>query len=553
MAKHYQPRKSFLSLLILTGLLATGVAVGASTSPKLAIDLRGGTEVILAPIAPGGKAVSKDQLDQTVRIIRQRVDGFGVAESEVTTQGSGASAKIVVRIPGTTSGEVVNDLKNTAKLNFRQVLDLGPGVYAPPPTSTPQASIVPGQGSASTQPSTSAKPSVTATPKATKTTKASPRPTVPASWLVPPIQFTNPNDIRAKKTFEALDCSKFKSSENGSTDDEKKYLITCDKTKQVKYVLAPAELSGQDIKDAQAGVPEQGAGGYQVQLTLTTKGAVKFAKVTQQLAKESEPKNQFGIVLDGIVMSAPRVNEAILGGSAVITGDFTADTAKILAQELKFGALPITLKVDENTQISPTLGNDQLRAGILAGAFGLLIVILYLFLYYRVLGLVAVVSLLVATLLTYLSFVLLGNQIGFTLSLPGVAGAIVAIGITADSFVVYFERIRDELREGKRLRTAVDQGWSRARRTILAADFVSLLAAFILYFLSIGSVRGFAFTLGLTTIIDIVVAFWFTRPLVYKLAETKFMNSGTAMTGVSPERLGAPVRVESSEDVEVNA
>ena len=534
--------------------MAVGVVVGDSTAPKLAIDLRGGTEVILAPIAPNGTTITKDQLDQTVRIIRQRVDGFGVAESEVTTQGSGSSAKIVVRIPGTTSGQVVNDLKNTAKLNFRQVIEVGPGVYAPPPTATPQASIAPG-GSSSSKPAGNSSASATTKPstKPTATPKASPRPTVPASWLVAPIQFSNLKDPRVKKTFAALDCSTFKSSENGSTDDEKKYLITCDKTKQIKYILAPAELSGSDIKNAQAGVPQQGAGGYEVQLTLTTKGAVKFAKTTQKLSKESEPQNQFGIVLDGIVMSAPRVNEPILGGNAVITGDFNAETAKILAQELKFGALPITLKVDENTQISPTLGNDQLRAGMLAGAFGLLIVIIYLFLYYRVLGLVAVVSLLVATVLTYLSFVLLGNQIGFTLSLPGVAGAIVAIGITADSFVVYFERIRDELREGKRLRTAVDQGWNRARRTILAADFVSLLAAFILYFLSIGSVRGFAFTLGLTTIIDIIVAFWFTRPLVYKLANTEFMNSGSAMTGVSPERLGAPTRIESNEDAEVNA
>ena len=543
MAKHYQPRKSFISLLILTGLLVAGVVVGSSNAPKLAIDLRGGTEVILAPVAPDGKAVSKDQLDQTVRIIRQRVDGFGVAESEVTTQGSGASAKIVVRIPGVTSGQVVDDLKNTAKLNFRQVLEIGPGVYAPPPSATPQATIGSGQSSSKATPS--------ATPKVTKTPKASPRPSVPASWLVPPIQFTNPKDPRALKTFDALDCSKFGASSNGKTDDETKYLITCDKTKQVKYVLAPAEVSGDDIKNAQAGVPEQGAGGYQVELTFTTKGAVKFAKTTQRLSKESEPKNQFGIVLDGIVMSAPRVNEAILGGNAVITGDFNAETAKILAQELKFGALPITLTVDEKSQISPTLGNDQLQAGLLAGGFGLLIVILYLFFYYRVLGLVAVASLLVATALTYLSFILLGNQIGFTLSLAGVAGAIVAIGITADSFVVYFERIRDELREGKRLRSAVDHGWSRARRTILAADFVSFLAAIILYFLSVGSVRGFAFTLGLTTLIDIVVAFLFTRPLVHILADTKFMNRGSAMTGVSPERLGAPIRMESAETEEV--
>ncbi|MCX6404971.1 MAG: protein translocase subunit SecD, partial [Actinobacteria bacterium] len=431
MAKHYQPRKSLLALAIITVLLVVGAyAAGDSKAPKLGLDLRGGTQVILAPVGDGGKPVTSDQLSQTVRIIRQRVDGFGVAESSVTTQGSGANAKIVVSIPGVTSSEVVDQLKNTAKLNFRQVLAVAPG--------TP-ASIEP------TKPGKKPKPA----------------PKVPASWLVPPIQTSNPNDPRFVKTFQALDCAKFGASKNGTTDNESQYLITCDKEQAAKYLLAPAELSGTDIQDASAGIPEQGAGGYEISLTLTTSGASKFAETTKRLAKEKEPMNQFGIVLDGIVMSAPRVNEAILGGKAVITGSFTAETSKILAQELKFGALPVTLKVDEKSQISPTLGNDQLHAALLAGMFGLLLVILYLVLYYRALGLVAVASLIFAAVLLYLSFILLGNQIGFTLTLAGTAGAIVAIGITADSFVVYFERLRDELREGKRLRSAVDHGWSR--------------------------------------------------------------------------------------------
>ena len=526
MAKHYQPRKSLLALAIITVLLGVGAFVaGDSNTPKLGLDLRGGTQVILAPVGDGGKPVTSDQLAQTVRIIRQRVDGFGVAESSVTTQGSGANAKIVVSIPGVTSSEVVDQLKNTAKLNFRQVLAVAPGTNQPAPT--PSISLSPG-----------------ATAKPVKTPKATPAPTVPASWLVPPIQFTSPKDPRFAKTFEALDCAKFGTSKNGTTDDETKYLITCDKEHAAKYVLAPAELSGTDIQNASAGVPQQGAGGYEIQLTLTTSGASKFAETTKRLAKEKSPMNQFGIVLDGIVMSAPRVNEAILGGNAVITGSFTAETSKILAQELKFGALPVTLTVDEKSQVSPTLGNDQLHAALLAGMFGLLLVILYLVLYYRALGLVAVASLIIAAVLLYLSFILLGNQIGFTLTLAGTAGAIVAIGITADSFVVYFERLRDELREGKRLRSAVDHGWTRARRTILAADFVSFLAAVILYFLSVGSVRGFAFTLGLTTVIDVFVAFLFTRPLVSVLANSPWMNKGSAMSGVSPQRLGAPVQTE---------
>ena len=277
---------------------------------------------------------------------------------------------------------------------------------------------------------------------------------------------------------------------------------------------------------------------------MTSEGAKKFADSTTALSAQEAPNDQFAIVLDGVVISAPSVNEAILGGSAVISGSFTADEARGLAQVLKYGALPVSLDVDEVQQISPTLGNDQLHAGLLAGGFGLLLVIIYLLLYYRALGVIAVVSLFAAAIMTYLTFILLGRGIGFTLTLSGIAGAIVAIGITADSFVIYFERIRDEIREGKRLRVAVDQGWTRARRTILAADFVSLLAAAILYYLSVGSVRGFAFTLGLITFVDIAVAFMFTRSLVTKLGNSKWMNSGSAWTGVSPERLGVTKSVQ---------
>jgi preprotein translocase subunit SecD len=328
-------------------------------------------------------------------------------------------------------------------------------------------------------------------------------------------------------------------------DDETQNLITCQEDGSYKYVLAPASLSGTDIQNAVAGLPSQGAGGWQVDLTMTTEGAKKFADTTTQLATQQAPQNQFAIVLDGLVVSAPAVNEPILGGSATISGSFTAEEAKALAQVLKYGALPLTLDIDEVSQISPTLGNDQLHAGVLAGAFGLLLVVLYLILYYRALGLVAVGSLVIAAAGLYLTVVVLGHEIKFTMTLAGIAGAIVAIGITADSFVIYFERIRDELREGKRLKSAVEAGWNRARRTILAADFVSLLAAIVLYYLSVGSVRGFAFTLGLTTLIDILVAFYFTHPLVVKVANSKWMNAGSALTGVSPKRLG--VKTTSAE------
>lgn len=512
MATHYRPTRSLLVFgLVLIGLGVWAFTGGQSTSPRLGLDLRGGTQIILSPKSASGE-VTADQIAQSVSIIRQRVDGFGVAEAEVTTQGQGNTAKIIVTLPGTTDRSVVDELKSTAKLTFRQVITYDYGSPVPVASGTPSASSTP-----------------------------SVKPTVDPAGLIPPVQSAALDEAFAAK-FEALDCSNSAILAGGGMDDETQYLITCKEDGSYKYVLAPAALLGTDIDNAIAGLPQQGAGGWQVDLTMTADGAKKFADVTTQLATQQSPQNQFGIVLDGLVVSDPAVNEAILGGSATISGSFTVEQAKALAQVLKYGALPLTLNVDEVSQISPTLGNDQLRAGVLAGAFGLLLVVLYLTFYYRALGLVAVASLGMAAGALYLLVVVLGNEIKFTMTLAGIAGAIVAIGITADSFVIYFERIRDELREGKRLRTAVDVGWERARRTILAADFVSLLAAVVLYYLSVGSVRGFAFTLGLTTVIDIVVAFYFTRPLVVNFAKSKWLNQGSALTGVSPTRLGVSAK-----------
>ncbi|MCX6416935.1 MAG: protein translocase subunit SecD [Actinobacteria bacterium] len=530
MAQHYRPGRSLLIFTVgLIGLMIWTFLPGERHTPKLGLDLRGGTQVILSPSVAAGETLTQDQLNQTVAIIRQRVDGFGVAESEVTIQGTGNGAKIIVTIPGETSRTVVDQLKTTAQLNFRPVLAIDFG--------SPQASASP-TPSVSDSASPSASPSGSATPATSTSTTPSPTPSVSVApeLLVPPIQSPDGAGDFADR-FAALNCAE-SDILNGSTDDPAQYLISCEKDGSVKYALAPADLVGTDIESATAGLPQQGAGGWQVDLQMTTDGAKKFADSTTKLSALESPNDQFAIVLDGVVISAPSVNEPILGGSAVISGSFTADEARALAQVLKYGALPVALDVDEVQQISPTLGNDQLRAGLIAGGFGLLLVVIYLLLYYRALGVIAVISLVAAAIMTYLVFVILGRGIGFTLTLSGVAGAIVAIGITADSFIIYFERIRDEIREGKRLRVAIDQGWIRARRTILAADFVSLLSAAILYYLSVGSVRGFAFTLGLITFVDIAVAFLFTRSLVTKLGNSKWMNSGSAWTGVSPTRLG---------------
>jgi preprotein translocase subunit SecD len=532
-AQHYRPGRSLLIFILgLIGLMIWTFLPGGSYTPKLGLDLRGGTQVILSPSVAVGETLSQDQLNQTVAIIRQRVDGFGVAESEVTIQGTGNGAKIIVTIPGETSRTVVDQLKTTAQLNFRPVLAIDFG--------SPQTSADPSP-SASESVNPSVTPTDNETPAATETPESSPAPTVSVApeLLVPPIQSPDGSGDFADR-FAALDCVESEIL-NGSTDDPKQYLVSCEQDASVKYALAPADLVGTDIESATAGLPQTGGGGWQVELTMTSEGAKKFAGSTTKLSALESPNDQFAIVLDGVVISAPSVNEPIIGGSAVISGSFTADEARALAQVLKYGALPVGLEVDEVQQISATLGSDQLRAGLIAGGFGLLLVITYLLLYYRALGIIAVVGLMVAALMTFFLFVILSRQIGFTLTLSGVAGAIVAIGITADSFIIYFERIRDEIREGKRLRVAIDQGWTRARRTILAADFVSLLSAAILYYLSVGSVRGFAFTLGLITFVDLAVAFLFTRSLVTKLGNSKWMNAGSAWTGVSPARHGVVV------------
>ncbi|MFN8167221.1 MAG: protein translocase subunit SecD [Candidatus Nanopelagicales bacterium] len=549
--------------LAVLGLIIVALGVwtfwpGQTHTPKLGLDLRGGTQVILTPTSSTtGAEVTDDQLKQAVEIIRQRVDGFGVAESEVTTQGSGNNASIIVSIPGVTNQAVLDSLATTAKLDFRPVINIDYGAPQPAPTASPSASGSPSpsaSGSKSPSPSASASGNGAAVTgglaPAAGTASPSPTPTPSPSGSTgaadpnqPPIQAAA-NDAKLQAAFTALDCSKAGATKGGPADP-KLYIATCSTDGQLKYLLDPAAVQGTEIASAQAGLAQNGTG-WEVQLTFTPTGSTQFAEVTGKLAQQQPPQNQFAITLDGLVQSAPSVSQAIIGGSAVITGSFSAEEAKALANVLKYGSLPVSLEVSSVEQLSPTLGDDQLRAGLIAGALGLLLVIIYLVAYYRALGLVAVASLLVAAVITYELFVILGRQLGFTLSLAGVAGAIVAIGITADSFVVYFERIRDEIREGRSLRAAGDQGWIRARRTILAADFVSLLAAVVLYFLSVGSVRGFAFTLGLTTLVDVAVAFLFTRPLVSLLMRTSWFTSGKPWTGLSPDRLGVkPAVVET--------
>jgi preprotein translocase subunit SecD len=279
-----------------------------------------------------------------------------------------------------------------------------------------------------------------------------------------------------------------------------------------------------------------------VDLDFTDEGAAKFLASTQALSAQTFPNNAFAIVLDSRVVSYPTVEEPIPGGRATISGQFSQADAQALATVLNYGALPLTFETSDVSTLTPTLGSNQLKGGLLAGAIGLGLVLLYSLFYYRGLGLVVMASLVIAGLISYAAIVLLGVAIGFTLTIAGIAGIIVAIGITADSFVVFFERIRDEIRDGRSVRMSVETGWVRARRTVLASDTVSLLASFFLYVFSVANVRGFAFTLGLTTLVDLVVVFLFTKPLVTVLARSRFFGAGHAWSGLDPRRLGAPSR-----------
>jgi len=537
-----RPWRSLILLLLVTaGLTAWAFWPGQPNTPRLGLDLQGGTQVTLVPkTVDGGEDVTAEQLSQAVEIIRQRVDGVGVAESEVTTQGSGGSSAIVVSVPGENRQGLEQQLAQTALLDFRPVVlqeaSIPGGI--PDPATEPEVAPAPEASPASAPKKTPKRgSSVPLEPTPTPVPASDPAaPTDPAD-VRPPIQSPTNNSF-LQQAFQSLDCSIPENYQGGTPDKTDEWLVTCANDGSAKYLLEPAFIKGTQVTDAQAQLPEQGAGGWQVNLTFDTDGAKALADVSTRIVNLPPPQNQFGIVLDGLVQSAPFFQEPILGGTASISGNFTNQEAKDLANVLKYGALPVNLTVAEVTSVSPTLGADQLKAGLLAGGLGLILVAVYLFFYYRVLGLVAISSLLVAALLTYNIFVVLSRTVGLALTLAGVAGAIVAIGITADSFVVYFERIRDDVREGKSLRVACETGWSKARNTLLAADFVSLLAAAILYFISIGNVRGFALVLGLTTIIDVAVAFLFTRPLVAILARNQWFTRGGPLTGVSPERLG---------------
>jgi len=427
-----------------------------------------------------------------------------------------------------------------------------PANAALPPALTQEDPTTPA-GTATTPPGAATTPADTATTPAGAATTPADTATIPAGTNTtgtPTTKPTSASDLawvtpELQQQFTSLDCSK-PDAVNAFVDDPAQPLATCSDDRQQKYLLGPVEVDGTDIADAtsgyQTGPNGQPTNVVEVSLKFTGPGAQKFGDVTTRLLGLQGAQNQFAIVLDKLVISAPTTRAAITNGQASITGSFTIDSARALAQQLKFGALPMSFSLQTQDDISPTLGKEQLKLGLLAGFFGLLLVVGYSLLQYRLLGLVTVASLVVAGILTYGILTFLGWSYNFRLTLAGVTGVIVAIGVTADSFIVYFERIRDEVREGRPLVAAVEAGWRRARRTILAADAVNFLAAAVLYLLASSNVRGFAFTLGVTTLIDLAVVILFTHPVVALLAHTRFFGGGHPLSGLDPERLGAKPR-----------
>lgn len=508
-----------------------------SATPKLGIDLQGGTRVTLTARTPDGSKPSQDSLKQAQEIIETRVNGLGVSGSEVIIDGD----NLVITVPGDDSSQA-RSLGQTARLFIRPVITSGPALNAaaqsqapaPAPSAVPPApsETAPAAPPAAPQPQSRPFPEqdpVTTTPAAPSTPAAPTTPAPPNQGDLSPADQAAKDIAEAKATRQsadqtvqqaamaAMDCSKPDPLQGN--DDPTFPLVACSTEGTEVYLLAPSIIDGQEIADASSGFDSQQSR-HVVSLQFKSAASDTWAKFTSEnLGKQA------AFTLDSKVVSAPVIQGATPAGSATqITGKFTAPEAKALANTLKYGSLPLSFSSSEAETVSATLGLSSLHAGLLAGAVGLIAVLLYCLLYYRALGLVTALSLVLSGIMVFGILVLLGRYISFTLDLAGIAGLIIGIGMTADSFVVFFERIKDEMREGRSFRSAVPRGWARARRTILSGNAVSFIAAAVLYVLAVGQVRGFAFTLGLTTILDVVVVFLVTSPLVLLASRSTFWS-----------------------------
>jgi preprotein translocase subunit SecD len=473
-------RRYVIPLLVVFTLVAAvwGVIALQHITPRLGLDLRGGSSVTFAPTNPKGGAPTSEQLDTTVDIIRNRVNSKGVAESEVNLEGG----NIVVSIPDVANpDEVIAAVGTTAQLQFRPVKDV---VAA--------------------------------------------------------------NDPRYKQPpFAAVDCGKPATYQN-KDDPDADNVVLCAREQPgqlqptadaPKVLMGKVALGGTDIASAKAQLATTGQGGvttgqWETLLNFNGRGGDRFKKLTGDAAcnPDGDPKKEIAITLDAVVINHPPVASDVqchqgISPPGVITGQSQAE-AENLAPLISSGALPLKLEIQSRTTVSATLGADSLRAGLIGGILGIALVFLYVLLYYRGLGVVIWVGLAVAAALNVGIVILMGKWIGFTLTLAGIAGLIVAIGISADTYVVFFERLKDEVRDGKTLRSSVDRGWQRSFHTLVSANTVSFLAALLLYILAIGPVRGFAFTLGLATLIDFFAAWFFARPAVSLLTRLRLFQEG---------------------------
>jgi protein-export membrane protein, secD/secF family len=581
--------RSLLTFLLVIAIGFGALIIGSFTgktklTPGLALDLEGGTQLILTPTTTDGRQVTDNDLNQAINIIRQRVDASGVAEAEISRQGG---SNIVVALPGKPSQETLDLVRSSAVLYFRPVIRVynanahtiakaqNQAIKAAATAKPTAKATAKATGTATASPAATPAPSATAaaTPKATPTP-------VTATQLATRYADVNQNgkidttpltatsndassdaQISEKMIYDALmlDCKNPKNLKGGA-QDPKKAVISCARDGSgAVYILGPAELKGTDLTSATSALEQTSQGSntnqWIVSLEFNKQGTADFSKISTRLLQyrnnQSAPqKNQFAIVLDGLTVSAPGIESAITGGKAQISGGtnangthgFTQAAANSLANQLSFGSLPLNFTVQSEQQISATLGSEQLQKGLIAGLIGFVLIIIYLAWQYRGLASVAVASLLAAAALTYVVIALLSWGIGYRLSLAGVAGLIVSIGITMDSFIIYFERVRDEVRHGLSLRAAVDEGWVHARKTIIVSDTVNLVAAVVLYVLAVGGVQGFAFTLGVTTVVDLAVIIFFTHPLMVACLSIAFFGQGHRLSGLDPEHLGARSR-----------
>ncbi|MEW2499976.1 MULTISPECIES: protein translocase subunit SecD [unclassified Amycolatopsis] len=543
-AGHLRPGRylAFFALIVVVLYALVFFTGSGKPTPKLGIDLQGGTRVTLTARTPDGGQPTRDSLNQARQIIEQRVNGIGVAGTEVVLDGN----NVVITVPGA-QGDQAKSLGQTAKLGFRKVITSQPNTPAAPPASgnpaAPPASgtAAPPSGSQAPPPSSGA-PSSTpnggggaagapAQQPPSTTPSAPPASNTPAAGGQAQTPIQQAQAIRQNPDLVSTDQAKAQAAQQAAlasltcapnvgdplegNDLSDKPLVACGDKDATKYVLGPQFLPGTEISSANSNYDQQ-RGQWVVDLTFNGSGSKTWGDFTS-----ANVGTQAAFVLDTQVVSAPTIQGAILGGNTQITGQFTQADAKNLADVLKYGSLPLSFDSSDATTVSATLGSASLQAGLLAGAIGLIVVFIYCLIYYRLLGILTILSLALSGLLIYAVLVLLGRWIGYTLDLAGIAGLIIAIGITADSFVIYFERLKDEIREGRTFRSAVPRGWARARRTILASDAVSFLAAAILYVIAVGDVQGFAFTLGMSTVLDLVVVYLVTHPLVAMVSTSK--------------------------------